>query len=67
MAQAGPSAAAVLPKRTIVQDAELVLEAFMSPGALTERRCFFVAPYDRSQRKAAGGGNAACRANAKGL
>jgi hypothetical protein len=33
-----------------------VFEAFMSPGSVTERLHFFVAPYDPSMRVGAGGG-----------
>lgn len=35
---------------------EKVCEAFMSPGALTERLYFFVAPYKKEQKTSAGGG-----------
>ncbi len=35
-----------------------IFEAFMSPGSVTERLHFFVAPYDATDRKEAGGGNA---------
>jgi nudix-type nucleoside diphosphatase (YffH/AdpP family) len=37
----------------------LVFDAFMSPGSVTERLAFFVAPYDPADRVAPGGGNAA--------
>jgi len=33
-----------------------VFECFMSPGSVTERLYFFVAPYDQSMRVGAGGG-----------
>jgi nudix-type nucleoside diphosphatase (YffH/AdpP family) len=36
-----------------------VFEAYMSPGSVTERLFFFVAPYERKQRVSAGGGDAA--------
>lgn len=36
-----------------------VFEAYMSPGSVTERLSFFVAPYERQQRVSAGGGDAA--------
>ena len=35
---------------------EKVCEAFTSPGALTERLYFFVAPYKKEQKTSAGGG-----------
>jgi GDP-mannose pyrophosphatase NudK len=35
-----------------------VFEAYMSPGSVTERLTFFVAPYERQQRVDAGGGEA---------
>ncbi len=35
-----------------------VFEAFMSPGSVTEKLHFFVAPYDAAARIGAGGGNA---------
>lgn len=34
-----------------------VFEAFMSPGSVTERLHFFVAPYEKTDRVSAGGGN----------
>lgn len=34
-----------------------VFEAYMSPGSVTERLCFFVAPYEHVQRVSAGGGD----------
>ena len=38
---------------------EPVMEAFMSPGSVTERLHFFVAEYDRGDRASDGGGSAA--------
>ena len=38
---------------------EPVMEAFMSPGSVTERLHFFVAEYDRGDRASGGGGSAA--------
>jgi nudix-type nucleoside diphosphatase (YffH/AdpP family) len=38
---------------------EPVMEAFMSPGSVTERLHFFVAEYDRGDRVSGGGGSAA--------
>ena len=35
-----------------------VFEAYMSPGSVTERLSFFVAPYERTQRVSEGGGEA---------
>jgi nudix-type nucleoside diphosphatase (YffH/AdpP family) len=37
----------------------LIFEAFMSPGSVTEKLYFFVAPYEASSRVSEGGGNAA--------
>jgi nudix-type nucleoside diphosphatase (YffH/AdpP family) len=37
-------------------DIHKVFEAFMSPGSVTEKLHFFVAPYERSMRIGAGGG-----------
>jgi nudix-type nucleoside diphosphatase (YffH/AdpP family) len=39
-----------------VGDVRQVFELFMSPGSVTERICFFVAPYGASDRVSAGGG-----------
>jgi nudix-type nucleoside diphosphatase (YffH/AdpP family) len=39
-----------------VHDIEKVFEAFMSPGALSEKLHFFVAEYDPASRAGAGGG-----------
>jgi nudix-type nucleoside diphosphatase (YffH/AdpP family) len=36
----------------------LIFEAFMSPGSVTERLYFFVAPYEAASRMGHGGGNA---------
>lgn len=36
---------------------ERVFEAYMSPGSVTERLSFFVAPYEPRQRTSAGGGD----------
>lgn len=41
-----------------VGEARLVFDAFMSPGSVTERLYFFVAPYDDASRTSSGGGNA---------
>lgn len=35
---------------------EKVFEAFMSPGSVTEKLCFFIAEYDERQRSGEGGG-----------
>ena len=37
----------------------LIFEAFMSPGSVTEKLYFFVAPYEAASRISEGGGNAA--------
>jgi nudix-type nucleoside diphosphatase (YffH/AdpP family) len=42
-----------------LHDVKRVFEAYMSPGAVTERLYFFVARYQPSDRVAAGGGHAA--------
>ncbi len=42
-----------------VGDVRLIFEAFMSPGSVTEKLYFFVAPYEATARVSAGGGNAA--------
>ncbi|MGB3607348.1 MAG: NUDIX domain-containing protein [Psychroserpens sp.] len=39
-----------------ILDAELVQEAYMSPGALTEKLYLYLAPYDESMKVNAGGG-----------
>ena len=41
-----------------VRDVEKVLEAYMSPGSVTEKLFFFVGRYRPSDRTSAGGGNA---------
>jgi len=41
-----------------VGETRQVFDAFMSPGSVTERLYFFVAPYDSASRVSAGGGNA---------
>ena len=41
-----------------IANERLVFHSFMSPGALTERLSLFVADYDSSQPRAAGGGHA---------
>lgn len=40
-----------------VEDVRRVFDAFMSPGSVTERLHFFVAPYTRDSRTRVGGGN----------
>jgi len=40
-----------------VEDVELVFEAYMSPGSVTERLYFFVASYEATDRISVGGGN----------
>jgi nudix-type nucleoside diphosphatase (YffH/AdpP family) len=40
-----------------VGEVKRIFEAFMSPGSVTERLYFFVAPYDTSSRAHEGGGN----------
>lgn len=39
-----------------VPEVEKIFEAYMTPGAVTEKLCFYVAAYDDSMRKTAGGG-----------
>ncbi len=39
-----------------IQDAQRIFEAFMSPGSVTEKIYFFIAPYDRSMKVSEGGG-----------
>jgi nudix-type nucleoside diphosphatase (YffH/AdpP family) len=40
-----------------VDNVRKILEAFMSPGSVTEKLYFFVAEYDNDSKAAAGGGN----------
>src|SRR5271155_4960522 len=40
-----------------VDNVRKILEAFMSPGSVTEKLYFFLAEYDNGSRVAAGGGN----------
>jgi len=40
-----------------VGDVHKIFEVFMSPGSVTEKLHFFVAPYEDSDRSSAGGGN----------
>lgn len=40
-----------------LKNVELVFEAYMSPGSVTERLYFYVASYDESDRISGGGGN----------
>jgi nudix-type nucleoside diphosphatase (YffH/AdpP family) len=40
-----------------VGETRKIFDAFMSPGSVTERLYFFVAPYDSANRIGAGGGN----------
>lgn len=39
-----------------ISDAEKVFEAYMSPGSVTEKIFFFMAPYDESMKVSDGGG-----------
>ena len=39
-----------------VHDVELVMSAYMSPGSVTEKLSLFIAEYDSTTRKSAGGG-----------
>ena len=41
-----------------IQNVQKVMEAYMSPGSVTERLFFFVAPYKPADRVSAGGGDA---------
>jgi nudix-type nucleoside diphosphatase (YffH/AdpP family) len=41
-----------------VGEVRRVFDAFMSPGSVTEKLYFFVAPYDTTSRVGSGGGNA---------
>ena len=43
----------------VVRSPRKVLEAYMSPGSVTEKLHFFVAPYEERDRVSAGGGEAA--------
>ena len=39
-------------------DVRMIFEAYMSPGSVTEKLYFFVAPYEAAHRVSQGGGNA---------
>ena len=40
----------------MIGDAERIFECYMSPGSVTEKITFFIAPYEPGDRKEMGGG-----------